>query len=98
MTFQHPGSLTVTLEPHRALGIDAFWNTGEGIEVRQDECQEPLEQLGTGKNWKMVSVNGEPYTEKLLDEKMAGEVPYQLTFIQSVIIVYLLFCTRGSKY
>ena len=85
--FQH---LILALTPGLDLGIKALWNTGEVMKI-QDNCQEPLKQLGTGKNWKIISIDGEQYTKSLLDQKMAGNVSYELSFTKTVIL-HFLFC------
>ena len=87
--FQQPEILILTLEAGLDLGMKALWETGEGIEV-QPNCQEPLKELGTGKNWRIVSVDGETYNELLLNNKINGDAPsYQLSF-EKIVIFYLL--------
>ena len=80
--FQH---LIHTVKPGLDLGIEALWNTGEVIKV-QNNCQEHLKQLGTGRGWKIGSIDGEQYNKSLLDEKMSGNVSYELSFIKNVIL------------
>merc|ERR1711925_31129 len=41
------------------------------------------EQLGKENYWKIVFVDGEPYTELLMEEKIKGKVSYQLTFLKN---------------
>jgi hypothetical protein len=80
---QDPRILTVTLEPRIKLGLEANWTTGTGIKVLP-ECQEELKQLGTGEDWEILLVDGEPYYEDLLDAKKEGNKSYKLSFIKKL--------------
>jgi len=72
--------LEVTVKPG-SLGIRADWKTGAYVTMLKG-CQKPLEQLGKENYWKIVSVDGKPYTRSLIKKKVKGNVSYHLTFLK----------------
>ena len=83
-------SLEVTVESG-SLGISALWDSGTDVTILEN-CQESLKQLEKGKYWRIVSVDGEPYTSQLIEEKIHGEASYKLIFIKSVMIYLVILC------
>merc|ERR1719229_2020715 len=67
---------TVTFGPGR-LGIKAIWTTGLVEGVSQDG---QAQKLGVNVGWKISKIDGEPYSEELLDMRTAGQTEYVLTF------------------
>jgi len=59
------------------MGIQAKWNEGEVVSVIHNG---QAMRLGVQEGWKIVQIDGEPYTESLLDQKMEGQSEYSLAF------------------
>jgi len=59
------------------MGIQAKWHKGEVVSVIEDG---QAMRLGIQEGWKIVQIDGEPYTESLLDQKTAGDCEYSLAF------------------
>jgi len=71
-----PEIVSFTFQPGQ-MGIQANWNTGEVASVIEDG---QAMRLGVQEGWKIVQIDGEPYTESLLDKKTAGQCEYILAF------------------
>lgn len=78
-TFSSPRRLAqerrVTFVPG-PIGIKADWSSGRVVLVVGAQGLEAGVQPG----WVFHLVDGTPYTERLLDEKIAGQSPYEVTF------------------
>jgi len=59
------------------MGIQAKWNNGEVVSIIQGG---QAMRLGIQEGWKIVQIDGEPYTESLLDQKTEGQSEYSLAF------------------
>lgn len=59
------------------LGIEAKWDIGEVVRVIDDG---QAMNLGIKEGWKIVQINGVPYTEDKLDAKREENIEYSLTF------------------
>jgi len=68
---------TIEFQPEK-LGIKANWNTGSVDFPLEDNCQ--AKELGVRKGWQIIKVNGEPYSESVLDEAIAAGSGFELTF------------------
>merc|ERR1712190_655614 len=66
----------IKIQPGR-IGIDLL-KCGRVLQVEQ-ECQ--ANDLGVQPGWLISKINGEPYTEELLDLNIAGKQPYTVTFV-----------------
>jgi len=71
-----PEIVSFTFQPGQ-MGIQAKWNEGEVVSVIQDG---QAMRLGVQEGWKIVQIDGEPYTESLLDQKTEGQSEYNLAF------------------
>jgi len=71
-----PEIVSFTFQPGQ-MGIQANWNIGEVASVIEDG---QAMRLGVQEGWKIVQIDGEPYTESLLDKKTAGQCEYILAF------------------
>jgi len=69
-------TLTVTLKPGR-IGVFADWKSGKIADVEHDAQSYPL---GIKKGMFFKEIDGEPYTEALLERKGAGKLEYKVTF------------------
>jgi hypothetical protein len=63
--------------PPGPLGLKADWSTGQIINVKPSGSAAPL---GVQDAWMIVGVNGQPYTEALLDETREAGGSFVLTF------------------
>jgi len=59
------------------LGIEAKWDEGEVVSVTGED---QAKNFGIKAGWKIVQIDGEPYSEAKLDAKTAGNSEYSLTF------------------
>jgi len=71
-----PEIVTFAFQPGK-MGIQAKWNEGEVVSVIEDG---QAMRLGVQEGWKIVQIDGEPYTESLLDTKTGGQCEYSLAF------------------
>jgi len=71
-----PNSKTITFGPGR-LGIKAVWTTGKVEGVSNDG---QAQKLGVKVGWSIALIDGQPYTEELIDSKTEGGQDYVLTF------------------
>jgi len=71
-----PEIVSYKFQPGR-LGIEAKWDIGEVVSVTGDG---QAMNLGIQDGWKIVQIDGEPYTEVALDAKTEGHSEYSLTF------------------
>jgi len=71
-----PKIVSYKFQPGR-LGIEAKWDVGEVVSVTGDG---QAKNLGIQEKWKIVQIDGEPYTEEKLDAKTDGHSEYTLTF------------------
>jgi len=76
-----PEIVSFTFQPGQ-MGIQAKWNEGEVVSVIQDG---QAMRLGVQEGWKIVQIDGEPYTESLLDQKTEGQSEYSLAFEMSKV-------------
>lgn len=75
---QARGAVDFVFEPG-TLGLVAHdWSSGIIDEVNAGQGRE----MGVREGWQMTWIDGQPYTEELLDAKKAGQVPYVVTFAQ----------------
>jgi len=60
------------------LGIKAVWSSGlvEGV-----SAGEQAERLGVQAGWTIVKIDGEDYSEELVDLKSEGDEKYKMTFL-----------------
>merc|ERR1712039_650838 len=70
---------TVTFHPGK-IGIDFEPSTGAVGKVRDGQAK----NAGVAIDWQIVEINGLAYTEELLEEKVAGSAPYDVTFLKSI--------------
>jgi hypothetical protein len=69
--------VTLTMLPG-SLGVMANWTAGTISYVHADSQSQ---QKGIQAGWKITKVNGQPYSELLLDGAIGGAEAYRLTFI-----------------
>jgi len=71
-----PEIVSFTFQPGQ-MGIQAKWNEGEVVSLIEDG---QAMRLGVQEGWQIVQIDGEPYTEALLDMKTEGHNEYSLAF------------------
>jgi len=71
----------------------AFEAGGQGLGIKCENWDQGVisvvsdgaaKQAGVQQGWKFSTINGARYSEQLLDEKLAGDVEFQVTFLVSV--------------
>jgi len=60
------------------LGIKANWHTGSVDFKLEEACQ--AKALGVRQGWQIIEVNGEPYSESVLDTAIDAAQGFELTF------------------
>lgn len=68
---------TISFQPEK-LGIKANWNTGSVDFKLEEGCQ--AKALGVRQGWQIIKVNGEDYSETLLDQAIDAGNGFDLTF------------------
>lgn len=73
-----PGAIRKVQFKPGPIGLKAVWGTG--IVGKTDTQLGQAKELGVEENWQMVAVNGEPYTEKVLDYAIAQQKGVEIAF------------------